>query len=325
MNDFEMVDHPIFTFRSVQVFVAIVEAQSVSRAAKRLGMSPSSVSQQLTNLELALGAKLIERHARLFRLTTAGTLFQVHAVRLLDNVSAAKAELALLDQAPSVRLRIATIEEFDMAVTPHWLSRLSARFPKMSFSISSGTSHENHDALANRQADLIFAVDAMDPVEWVTSHGILRDAFVMVTSKDEPDISSLADLEGRPFLRYASALYIGRQIEAALRRLRFRPEQSIDCTTNSALFALVAARRGWAITTALAVLGTPQAQHAIRVQRLPFPGFSRSLALHGRRDALGELPTLMAEQLKASIEVTLLKSLNAIAGLEAGDLSLLAN
>lgn len=318
-----MAAPPALTFRALQVFAATIEARSVSRAAKRLGMSPSSVSQQLSNLEAALGARLIERNARMFRITRAGALFRERAARLLDDVDAAKAELALADQTPSVRLRIATIEDFDRTVTPHWLGRLSARFPKMSFSISSGASHENHDALANRAADLILAVDAIDPVEWVTSHEILRDTFVMVTPNDRADVETLDDLRGRTFLRYASDLYIGRQIEAALRRSRMRPTFSFECTTNGVLFALVAETGGWAITTALSVLGTPPARHALRVQRLPLPGFSRTLALHARRDSLGGLPAILAGQLRASIEATLVKRIEETPGLEKGDLEIL--
>ena len=85
MIDLDMEHNdPPFTFRAVQNFVAAVEAQSVTRAAYRLGTSPSSVSQQLSALEAALGTRLIERSARQFRLTRAGALFLDPAKALLD-------------------------------------------------------------------------------------------------------------------------------------------------------------------------------------------------------------------------------------------------
>jgi DNA-binding transcriptional LysR family regulator len=88
-----------FTFRGGQVFVAAVEASSVTRAAHRLGVSPSSRSQQLVNLEASLGARLIERSARHFRLTRVGTLFLEPAKQLFDDVQAAKATLVMANQA----------------------------------------------------------------------------------------------------------------------------------------------------------------------------------------------------------------------------------
>jgi len=120
---------PPFTFRAAQVFVAAVETQSVTRAAHRLGMAPSSVSQQLSTLEAALGARLIERSARLFRLTRAGEVFLPAAKALLDDVSAAKAQLVMVDQAPPMAVRLASIEELDATVSAPWLLRLKARFP----------------------------------------------------------------------------------------------------------------------------------------------------------------------------------------------------
>jgi len=318
-----MADRPAFTFRAAQDFVAVVEAQSVTRAARRLGMSASSVSQQLANLESALESRLVERNARMFRLTPPGTLFLNRALALLDDVSAAKAELALADQAPRMTLRVATIEEFDATVTPHWLSALGRSFPNISFSISSGASHENHDALAHRAADLILAVDAAEPAEWVESHDILRDAFVLATPRGDGDVTDRDDLAGRPFLRYASDLYIGRQLEAALRRGRIRPDHRYDFTTNRALFAMIARTGGWGVTTALAVIGTSEAATMIRAQRLPLPGFSRRLALHARRDAHGALPSLMARQLRRSIAATMTAPLAGTPGLAPDDLTIL--
>ena len=318
-----MADRPAFTFRAAQVFVAIVEAQSVTRAAKRLGMSASSVSQQLANLEAALETRLIERNARMFRLSAAGSLFLRRAVAILDDVSAAKAELVLADQAPAMTLRVATIEEFDAAVTPHWLAALGTAFPNISFSISSGASHENHDALANRAADLILAVDATEASDWVESHDILRDAFVLATPLGHEDVTDLKALSAQPFLRYASDLYIGRQIEAALRRARIKPDHRYDFTNNRALFAMIGRGGGWAVTTALAVIGTSEARDAIQPQRLPLPGFSRRLALHARRDALGALPDLIARQLRRSIAEVLLPRIATTAGLVPDDLIVL--
>jgi len=316
-----MPDRPDFTFRAAQIFVTIAEAQSVTRAARRLGMSASSVSQQLANLESALETRLIERNARMFRLTPPGTLFLRRAMALLDDVSAAKAELALADEAPRMTLRVATIEEFDAQVTPHWLSTLARRSPNIAFSISSGASHENHDALANRAADLILAVDATDPADWVESHPIARDVFVVVTPLGA-EVADIEALTARPFLRYASDLYIGRQIEAALRRARIRPDHRYDFTTNRALFALLAQQGGWAITTASAILGTGE---DVQAHPLPLPGFARRLSLHARRDALGELPALMADQLRGSIAATMLTKVPDTPGLSPDALSVLSN
>jgi DNA-binding transcriptional LysR family regulator len=289
-------DDPPFAFRAVQNFVATVEAQSVTRAAHRLGTSPSSVSQQLTSLEAALGARLIERSARQFRLTRAGALFLDPAKALLDNVGAAKARLVLADQAPPLNLRFALIEELDATVTAPWLLKLADRFPKATLSLTGGASHENHDALSSRAVDMTLAVDTVAKVDWVERHPILRDPFILVTAKN-----ATADLTDRPMIRYELELPIGRQIEAQLRRIGSVPERGFAFSTNQALFAMTAELGGWAITTALAYLGTPLALDLVDARPLSIPRFSRRLELHSRAGALGDLPTIIAGDLRTCI------------------------
>jgi len=289
---------PPFTFRAAQTFVAVVEAQSVTKAAHRLGISPSSVSQQLSGLEAALGAKLIERSARQFRLTSAGALFLDPAKQLLDDVSAAKARLVTADQMPPMSVRIASIEELDATVIAPWLLKLTDSYPNIAFALGSGASHENHDALSTRAVDLMLAVDTVAQADWVEQHALLRDPFILVTG---PDLDP-ADITGKPFVRYASDLHIGRQIEAQLRRSGLSPARGFEFSTNQALFAMTAELGGWAITTALAYLGTPRAGDLVRAHPLPVASFSRRLALHARAGALGDLPRQMAGGMRTCLQ-----------------------
>ena len=307
---------PPFTFRAVQNFVAAVEAQSVTRAAHRLGTSPSSVSQQLTSLEAALGARLIERSARQFRLTRAGALFLDPAKALLDNIGAAKAKLVLADQAPPLNLRFASIEELDATVTAPWLLKLADRFPKAALSLTGGASHENHDALSSRAVDMTLAVDTVAKVDWVERHPILRDPFILVTAKG-------ADLTNSPMIRYELELAIGRQIEAQLRRTGPVPARGFAFSTNQALFAMTAELGGWAITTALAFLGTPLARDLVDAKPLHIPRFSRRLELHSRAGALGDLPRIIAGDLRTCIADRIIPDAAARLGFLGDDMKII--
>lgn len=308
---------PPFTFRAVQNFVAAVEAQSVTRAAHRLGTSPSSVSQQLSALETALGTRLIERSARQFRLTRAGALFLEPAKGLLDDVGAAKARLVLADQAPPLSLRIASLEELDATVTSPWLVKLTDRFPKAALSLISGASHENHDALSSRAVDMTLAVDTVAKVDWVERHPILRDPFILVSAGE-------FDLES-PMIRYEPDLPIGRQIEAHLRRAGPAPARGFAFSTNQALFAMTAELGGWAITTALAYLGTPLARELVTARPLQIPRFSRQLELHARAGALGDLPRIIAGDLRSSIADRIIPQAQDRLGFLGDDMQIIQN
>jgi len=65
----------MFKLEGVASFVAVVEAGSISEAARRLNLSKSVVSERLAELEKAMGANLLRRTTRRLSLTEDGAAF----------------------------------------------------------------------------------------------------------------------------------------------------------------------------------------------------------------------------------------------------------
>ena len=293
------------SFRAIEVFVAAMEEGSIAKAAKRLGASSSAVSLQLSNLENVLDARLIERSARRFQLTAAGELFAPRAKSILDEVTSAKAEMASADHAPKMDIRMAVIEDFDHRVLPHWISWIEKQYPKCNFSIRSGASHENHAALSSRGFDIIVAADNTSDIDWVEEHPVLRDPYILVAANAEMAELEISQLMNFPFVRYSQEQLMGRQIEAQLRRTKTVPPQKYECSSNQAVYALLKAKNGWAITTASAYLGTISTlgndQKMLHPAQLPIPGFSRTISLYSRRETIGEIPARFSRILRSSL------------------------
>ena len=74
-------------------YVDIVDAGSLSAAARRKRLSLAAVSRQLGALENELGAALILRTTRAMKVTDAGRVFYEHATRTLREVEAARANV----------------------------------------------------------------------------------------------------------------------------------------------------------------------------------------------------------------------------------------
>jgi len=83
-----------FTLRQLQFFVAVAEQGSVSRAAQKLSISQSSVTEAVKELEGDLGVELFERHPRGLNITHKGNQFLRHATKILADVSDARRSFA---------------------------------------------------------------------------------------------------------------------------------------------------------------------------------------------------------------------------------------
>ncbi|MEP7243789.1 MAG: LysR family transcriptional regulator [Gammaproteobacteria bacterium] len=79
---------------SIEAFASIVETGSLTAAARRLAVSKSVVSDRLTELERALGTKLLNRTTRTLAVSEEGGVFYERAKRILREVDGAASELA---------------------------------------------------------------------------------------------------------------------------------------------------------------------------------------------------------------------------------------
>jgi DNA-binding transcriptional LysR family regulator len=79
-------------FFDMVVFARVVEAGSLSGAARHLGLSLAVVSRTLARLEARLGVRLANRTTRTLSLTEEGLAFHVRCVRILADVDEAEIE-----------------------------------------------------------------------------------------------------------------------------------------------------------------------------------------------------------------------------------------
>jgi len=81
-------------FVEMSVFVKIVEAGTISRAAEQLGLAKSAVSRRLSDLERRLGVQLLSRTTRTSSLTDAGRDYYQRASLILDELLELDADIS---------------------------------------------------------------------------------------------------------------------------------------------------------------------------------------------------------------------------------------
>lgn len=93
-------------------FVAVADCGSINEAARQLRLSKSTVSERLTELEHALGARLLSRNSRHFALTDDGVGLLERARRIVAETTEAREDLARRRGEISGPLRIAVPRAF---------------------------------------------------------------------------------------------------------------------------------------------------------------------------------------------------------------------
>ncbi|NGM46428.1 LysR family transcriptional regulator [Rhodobacter sp. SGA-6-6] len=293
------------TLWGIEVFLAAAEEGAISAAARRLGVSPSAVSQQLTGLESALGAALLDRSTRPMAITPAGTMFRRHAQTILNAAEEARAELALADLAGLTTLRLGMIEDFEADVTPRLLSALAAELKGCRFLLETGPSHRLLDLLEARALDLVVAADTGAPEgDWREVHPILREPFLAVCPKGRTP-------EGLPLIQYTARHLMGRQIAAHLAKLGLKPASRFELDSYHAILSMVAAGAGWAILTPLALHQARRFRDRVDVLPLPFAGLDRTLSLSARAGVLREVPGQISQRLKGLIQAEVVDPMRA--------------
>lgn len=91
---------------SMSVLLAVVEAGSLSAAARRLGMPLATVSRRLSDLERHLKARLVNRSSRRLSLTDAGRSYVAACRRILEDVAEAERAAAGEYRAPKGALTV---------------------------------------------------------------------------------------------------------------------------------------------------------------------------------------------------------------------------
>lgn len=286
------------TLWGIEVFLAVAEEGAISTAAKRLAVSPSAISQQLTGLETALGAVLLDRSARPMGLTPAGAMFRRHAQTIVNTEAEARADLAMADLSGLTTLRLGMIEDFDAEVTPGLLSALAQELKGCRFLLETGASHRLLDQLDSRSLDIVVAADLgseSSEGNWREVHPVLAEPFLAVTPKGK----NHGDL---PLIQYTARHLMGRQIAGHLARQNIRLTHRFELDSYRAILAMVAAGQGWTILTPLALHHATRFREGVDVAPLPFEPLERTLALSARAGVLRDIPAQVAARLRSLIQ-----------------------
>jgi DNA-binding transcriptional LysR family regulator len=122
-------------FQALTAFARVVETGSFARAAERLGVSVSSVSRLVADLEAHLDARLLNRTTRRLSLTESGQAFFERCVQLLADLEEAEVAVTAASIVPRGTLRLTCSATFGARHLAPAIAAFAARHPQMRFDV----------------------------------------------------------------------------------------------------------------------------------------------------------------------------------------------
>ena len=191
--------------KELEYVVTIADEGSISRAAEKLFMAQSSLSQYLARYEAELGARLFTRTGGGVRPTGAGEIFVRSAREMLRQYQQVKAELKEADLSHSGVIHFGISSFRGGALIPPVLKRFRTEYPLVDVMI-----HEHNTNVLTRKTasgELDLALVALPPGEKPeSSETVLRDEVVLVVNRTHPMMERIHfDYPHRPWADLADA------------------------------------------------------------------------------------------------------------------------
>lgn len=165
------------------LFAAIVEQESMVRAAEHLGIPKATVSRRLSNLEAALGQRLLLRTTRRLTLTEFGQEFLDHCRRVAEEVASTLDFVRSQEVQPRGRLRISMPGDYAMQTFARAIATFIEAYPEIQLDLD----------LTSRRVDLI---------------GERFDLAIRMGTLDNDATLVARKIDEHSFSLYASPIYI---------------------------------------------------------------------------------------------------------------------
>jgi DNA-binding transcriptional LysR family regulator len=242
---------------TMSVFAAVAEAGGFAPAARRLKMSPPSVTRAVAELEARLGCRLLHRTTRSLRLTEAGQRYLADCRRILTEIEEADRHAAGIHAAPGGTVSITASAMFGRVVLAPILLDLLDRYPDLSVS-SLFVDRVVH--LIDEGIDVAIRIAEL-PDSSLTAVRVGAVRRVLCASPDYLAVRGRprapADLAGHEIVNFVTMTPGGEwTFEKGGKSHSFRPPSRLRLNTADAAIAAALAGRG--ITRVLSYMIAPQ-------------------------------------------------------------------
>jgi len=299
--------HMNVTLRQLRAFIAVAEAEHFTRAADKLGLSQSSVSTLVRELETNLGLRLFDRHTRMLKLTLAGAEILPLARKAmadLDSVLGSSSQLRTLGRG---RVSVAASSLQAALLVPRFIRRFGAEYPGVTVTLFDVAQDEVPELVRGGEVDFGIGTDAGQRHDLAT-RPLGTDTFIAVLPPGHPMARkrelTWADLVGVPIIGPTPGNPVRDQLDFALAREGITLTRSYEVALPLTIVGMVEGGLGIGVlTTAVTKLAEAL---GLTVKKISKPVVKREISLlfHADRSLSPAAQNFRDMLLKRPLELT---------------------
>jgi DNA-binding transcriptional LysR family regulator len=192
--------------RQLKHFVAVAEEKNFTKAAQRMNIVQSALSNSIRLLEEELDAKLFVRSTRQVRLTDAGQMLLDKARIALESIQDARDAVAAVRKLERGKLSIGTVQSLPAFLDlPSLIEKFHAEYPGIEVRLRQGSSTELIEKIRSGRLDLAFLPLSESPTD-IKTDMIACEALVAGCAPGHPlagaNNVSLTALKDEPFVDF---------------------------------------------------------------------------------------------------------------------------
>ena len=172
--------------KQLECFVAVAEELNFRRAAERLSISQSALSERISSLEYSVGVSLLFRTTRQVSLTQAGVDFLKNVSGVLGEIDRSVESARQCSASGLKRVRVSGVDEAISMLLPPVIKEFRQLWPNISVQILETSSSKKHaQELSNQHTDIAFCRHPSND-DFVQSEFLFSEPVYLVTSLQNP-------------------------------------------------------------------------------------------------------------------------------------------
>lgn len=293
------------TIRQMRYFDALAATLHFGRAAELVHVSQPALSQQIKEMEEALGAKLVERSRGNTLLTRKGEEILAHVRTILSELDRLEHTARRSDGILGGLIRLGIIPTVAPYLVPRLVPHLRKAHPAIEIELREAVTDRLVGDLTEGRLDLVIAALPVDN-EAISTRPLFRDRFYMAMAENDSEVLmsplSESDVDPSRLLLLEEGHCLRDQALAVCGTAGKRSLVNFGATSMATLLQMVSHDMGMTLIPEIAV-PTETLRNAIRIVPFADPQPSREIGLAWRRGIVGAEETdAIAQAVLACVE-----------------------